>query len=287
VDSASTDLEKKVPAAELTRLGSFVERQFSPATTFHQKIFDIVFGVAIPVTWIILWYVDLFATNAGTWGYPQSDDVLFILYFSALGIFTILNLTIRIAFRRFTFFLSGFFLAMILLLIPCMVILIPFFLMLHIFEKEYFFILSAPITAFVFIRNTVSVFRSRNRVRKRFEFLLPISGFVLFFALPFVPVFTICHLTDSNIDKFLALEEKEFESCLDEFGGTKWWFLSDRITDRYFDIACNKENFRTSEIKECCLLRLRTAYSRITGREMDCSYYYEMNNPWGLRSCSW
>jgi hypothetical protein len=242
---------------EVDQKESFWERQFSASSTPPQTIFDVVFGILMP---IICFYFDP-GIIRGDFAFPVASAV-FIYTFSLIAVVT---LALWLVSAHRTGSLSGVFGGVFLCGALCSfvigVIILPLTLI-GIFVIIGFLGFVPFVTGFVYVRNGVRAINSRNAAIKRPDLVAEIAiSALLVIGLPAVAHWGINKAVAQSIDEILSGDPSSTEGAAQRvrvFSPVADAGNLDRLV-REYEFESDKER------KE----RLAKAYMQVTGTPIE------------------
>ena len=242
----------------------FWQRQISPSRTSPQLVFDVTFGVLMP---IICFYLDpgiISRSSLGTIPIPLTYDSFlgWNLLIYALSILAILSLSLWLSIGHRAkasgaifggTLLMGATASFVIGIVILPLTLIGLLFIIGILGFVPF------VTAFVYLRNGVKAIRQGGLALSRSALIgTVVSSAVVISALPVVAQWEVGHIAVQSVDEILGEDSAAAEGAVQRVRYFRWFVDTDRIVLAY---ELESENQRRE--------RLAAAYKEITGEDID------------------
>jgi hypothetical protein len=239
---------------------SFWERQLNPTCTYYQIVFDVIFGVVMP---LVCFYFDPGIIRGGTfrWYLPMLPHAILVYSLSAIAVLSLvvwLSFASRIKAAAGAI-IAGAFVAGAVCSFTIGIIIVPLtiiglLLIIGILGLVPF------LTGFVYLRNAVRAIRSANTFLGRPILAGTVAvGLLISAGLPAIGEFTIGRIVRKSMDQILTQQDPEsFEAAV------QWMKYFGWITD--MDTLVRAYESEPNQKHKDSLAR---AYKEITGQEIE------------------
>lgn len=246
---------------------SFWRRQFTPAYTYYQIVFDAIFGIVMP---LVCFYFDPGIIRGGTFrGYlPMLPHAILVYSLSGIAMFTLvvwLSLAPRIKAAAGAI-IAGAFVAGAVCSFTIGIIIVPLTILGLLFIIGILGLVPF-VTGFVYLRNAVRAIRSANAFLGDPILAGTVAvGLLISAGVPAIGEFTIDRIVRQSMDQILTQQDpRSFEAAVQRIKYFGWSTDMDTLVRAY-------ESEPNQKRKDS----LARAYKEITGQEIE--YRLQMLN---------